>query len=64
MFQEGQLKNFDNAIMVDGYIVDVEESASNDSEQALLHVKLLAREMTFIHKDGRNLVLDISKGEQ
>lgn len=59
-FVNGQLKYYDNAIMVDGYVVDVEEHASNDSQQAMMRVKLLARELTYIHHDGSGLIINIS----
>ena len=60
IFEKGYLKYYDNAITVDGYIVDVEETASNDSNQALMHVKLLARELAYIHRDGSGLSINIS----
>ena len=61
VFDGGQLKNYDNAIMVDGFVVDVEEAGSNDDRQATMHVRLLARELHYIHKGSANLVLNISK---
>lgn len=60
IFDNGQLKNFDNAMMVDGFVVDVEETASNNDSQAIMNVKLLAREITYVHKDGRELIMNIS----
>lgn len=60
VFEDGKLKSFDNAIMVDGFVVDVDEVGSNNSEQALMNVKLLARQIIYVHKDGRQLVLNIS----
>ena len=59
-FDNGQFKDFDSAIVVDGYVVDVEEHAANDEQQALMTVKLLARELTYVHKSGTHLVLNIS----
>jgi hypothetical protein len=47
-------------MMVDGFVVDVEECAANDKSQALMHVKLLARELIYIHHDGSNLSINIS----
>ena len=63
IFENGQLKYYDNAITVDGYVVDVEEKASIDSNQALMHVKLLARQLSYIHHDGNGLNINISNGE-
>ena len=62
-FENGKLKYYDNAIMVDGYVVDVEETAANDHNQALMHVKLLARQLSYIHHDGNGLNINISNGE-
>jgi hypothetical protein len=59
-FENGQLKYYDNAIMVDGYVVDINEHAANNSQQALMRVKLLAREVTYIHHDGSGLSINIS----
>ena len=61
MFDNDKLKNFDNVIMAEGYIVEVEECASNDNEQALIQVKLLATELTYLHKNNEKLILNISK---
>ena len=61
VFDNGWLKYYDNAITVDGFVVDVEEKASNDKQQALMFVKLLARQLTYVHRDGSELVLDISQ---
>jgi hypothetical protein len=63
VYEGGRLKYFDNAIMVDGYVVDVEECASNNHNQALMHVKLLARQLSYIHHDGNGLNINISNGE-
>lgn len=60
VFDHGCMKYYDNAITVDGYVVDVEEKASNDRQQALLFVKILARQLTYVHRDGSELVLGIS----
>lgn len=59
-FEGDLLKHYDNAMMVDGFVVDVEECAANDKSQALMHVKLLARELIYIHHDGSNLSINIS----
>ncbi len=59
-FENGQLKYYDNAIMVDGYVVDVKEQATNDSHQAIMRVKLLARELIYVHRDGTGLTINIS----
>ena len=61
MFERDKLKAFDNAIMVEGYIVEVEECGSNEEEQALIKVKLLASELTYLHKNNEELILTISK---
>lgn len=61
LFADDKLKAFDNAIMAEGYVVDVEESGSNDNEQAMMHVKILASELTYLHQKNDNLVLTISK---
>ena len=60
VFEDDRPKYCDNAMIVDGFIVDVEESAANDNNQALMHVKLLARELTYIHHDGSELSINIS----
>lgn len=59
-FENDKLKAFDNAVMVEGYITDVEEYGSNDSEQAVMQVKLLATELTYLHKNSETLTLSIS----
>ena len=59
MFENDRLKAFDNAIMTEGYIVDVEEAGSNGDEQAILRVKLLAGKMTYLHKNNDKLTLSI-----
>ena len=61
VFERDKLKAFDNAIMVEGYIVEVEECGSNEEEQALIKVKLLASELTYLHKNNEELILTISK---
>lgn len=60
VFEGNRLKYFDNAMMVDGYVVDVEECAANDENQALMHVKLLARELYYIQHDGNGMSINIS----
>ena len=60
VFENGKLKSFDNAIMVDGFVVDVDEAGSNDASQAQMNVKLLARQIIYVHKDGNQLVMNIS----
>ena len=60
-FDNGRLKYFDNAITVDGYVVDIDEHAANDCSQALMRIKLLARELTYIHRDGSGLSININK---
>ena len=60
IYEGGRLKYFDNAMMVDGYVVDVEECAANDENQALMHVKLLARELYYIQHDGNGMSINIS----
>ena len=61
IFEDDKLKSFDNAIMAEGYIVDVEEAGSNDNDQAEIRVKLLANELTYLHKNNETLTLNISK---
>ena len=61
VFDNGRFKYCDNAITVEGFIVDVEELAANDSNQALMRVKLLAREFTYVRKDSEHLLLTVSK---
>lgn len=58
-FEDDKLQSFDQAIMAEGYIVDVEEAGSNDNEQATIRVKLLAGKMTYIHKNNDKLTLSI-----
>ena len=60
-FENDKLKDFDNAIMAEGYIVNIEEYGSNDNEQAMMRVKLLASELTYLHKNNDKLILTISK---
>ena len=60
VFDHDRLKYYDNAMMADGFIVDVEECAANDNSQALMHVKLLTRELTYIHHDGSGVSINIS----
>lgn len=60
-FENDKFKDFDNAIMAEGYIVNVEEYGSNDNEQAMMRVKLLASELTYLHKNNDKLILTISK---
>ena len=60
LFENDRLKTFDNAVMVEGYITDVEEYGSNDNEQAVMRVKLLATELTYLHKNSETLTLSIS----
>ena len=60
VFEDGVLKSFDNAVMVDGFVVDVDEAGSNDASQARMNVKVLARQISYVHKDGNQLVLNIS----
>ncbi len=60
IFENGRLQYYDNAIMVDGFVVDVEECGSNDNSQALLHIKILARELTYVQHDGNGLSINIS----
>ena len=60
VFEKDVLKSFDNAVMVDGFVVDVDEAASNDASQARMNVKVLARQISYVHKDGSQLVLNIS----
>jgi len=59
VFDDDKLQSFDQAIMVEGYVVDVEEAGSNDNEQATIRVKLLASELTYIHKNNDKLTLSI-----
>lgn len=59
VFENDKLQSFDQAIMVEGYIVDVEEAGSNDNEQATIRVKLLASEMTYLHNNNDKLTLSI-----
>lgn len=59
IFDDDKLQSFDQAIMVEGYIVDVEEAGSNDNEQATIQVKLLASNLTYIHKNNDKLTLSI-----
>lgn len=61
LFENDKLKAFDNVIMAEGYIVDVEEEASNDNEQAMIHVKLLVSELTYLHRNNEILTLNISR---
>ena len=63
VFEGGRLKYYDNAFMVDGYVVDVEECASNDDNQALMHVKLLARELVYVQHDGNGMAINISNAQ-
>ena len=60
VFEKDVLKSFDNAVMVDGFVVDVDEAVSNDASQARMNVKVLARQISYVHKDGSQLVLNIS----
>ncbi len=60
IYEDGQLKFFDNALVVDGYVVDVEERAANDCNQALMHVKILARELIYVQRDGTSMTINIS----
>jgi len=59
VFEDDKLQSFDQAIMVEGYVVDVEEAGSNDDEQAFIRVKLLASTLTYIHKNNDKLTLSI-----
>ena len=59
VFDDDKLHSFDQAIMVEGYVVDVEEAGSNVNEQAAILVKLLASRMTYIHKNNDKLTLSI-----
>ena len=61
LYENDKLKAFDNAIMAEGYIVDVEEDGTNDNEQAMMHVKLLVSELTYLHRNNEILTLNISK---
>lgn len=61
MFEDDNLKGFDNAILAEGYIVGVEERGTNDNEQAMMRVQLLASELTYLHKNNEKLILSISK---
>ena len=62
MYEDDKLKTFDNAIMAEGYIVDVEEYGTNDYEQAMIHVKMLASKLTYLHKNNEQMEITISKG--
>ena len=59
VFENDKLQSFDQAIMVEGYVVEVEEAGKNDREQATIQVKLLAGKMTFVHKNNDKLALSI-----
>lgn len=59
VFEDDKLKSFDQAIMAEGYVVEVEEAGSNDQEQAYIRVKLLASKMTYIHKNNDKITLSI-----
>lgn len=61
VFDNGRFKYCDSAITVEGFVVDVEELASNDHHQGLIRVKLLAREFVYVRKASEHLVLNISK---
>lgn len=63
VFDNGRFKYCDNAITVEGFVVDVEELAANDSSQALMRVKLLARQFTYVRRDSDNLLLTVSSLE-
>lgn len=63
VFEDNRLKYYDNALMVDGYVVDIEEYAANNSNQALMRVKLLARELTYVQHDGSNMSINISNNK-
>jgi hypothetical protein len=63
VFENGKLRSFDNGIMVDGFVVDVDEAGSNDASQAQMNVKLLARQISYVHRDGSQLDLNISNHE-
>ncbi len=60
----GRLQDYDDVMMVKGYIIDIEEdiSASNQNEghdtQVLMKVKLLLSSITYIGNES-NLVLNI-----
>lgn len=61
LYEDDKLKDFDNAIIAEGYIIDVEEYGSNDNNQAMMRVQLLASELTYLHKNNEKLTLSISK---
>ena len=61
LYENDKLKSFDNAIMAEGYIVDVEEEGSNNNDQAVVRVKLLTNELTYLRKNNETLTLNISK---
>lgn len=58
-FDAGRLKTFDNAIVVEGFVVDVYETGSNDVNQALMNVTILATELRYVHTGGTTLTLKI-----
>ena len=60
-YENDKLKDYNNAIMIEGYIVDVEECGSNENEQAMIRVKILASELTYLHKNNDQLTITISK---
>lgn len=50
--ERGRLKNFDDGMITNGYVVDIEESCANDDdsgeEQLMLHVKLLLSNINYL----------------
>jgi hypothetical protein len=61
-FNDNQrLKGFDNALIVDGYVIDVEDdfSAGDKDNQMLIRVKLFVKSITYKGK-MKNTVLEIN----
>ena len=59
----GRLESMDDAMVVNGYIVDVEEEyipAKGDiKEQMLMHVQLLVNSIIFVGEDKKSLTLKV-----